>query len=173
MKKILSITFCLGLLLSIHVLAQDKSKRPSPPAQATATIDGVKVTIDYSQPALKGRDFGSDAFCPYGDVWRNGANEATWIEVSADVKIQGETLPQGKYAFFAIPGEKEWTLIFNNDHGQWGAFNYDEAKDVLRVKASSQASSESMERYTIKLSKSGDGSLNWGDWMVPFTVKKG
>src|SRR5690242_94848 len=80
---------------------QDKSKRPSPPATATATTDnGVTITIDYSQPSLKGRTIGKDVEPMKGKVWRAGANEATTFEVNKDVTINGQKLPAGKYALF-------------------------------------------------------------------------
>ncbi len=142
----------------------------SPPAQTKATVSGIDVTIDYSQPALKGRPFGTEEFHPNGSVWRNGANKATWIEISADAKINGEVLKKGKYSFFVIPNEGEWTLIFNSTWDQWGAFSYDSSKDVLRVNAKVSKSEEYSERYTIKLSNEGNGSLNWGDMRVDFTL---
>ena len=163
--------FALAVVFAVTGLAQDKSKRPSPPAQVSETINGTTVTIDYSQPSLKGRDFGSDGFHPYGKVWRNGANEATWIEVSDDVTINGETLPKGKYGFFVIPGKSEWTLIFNSVWDQWGSYNYDQGKDVLRVTAASTAADTPSEKYTIQLAANGEASLNWGKFQVRFEIK--
>lgn len=161
----------LAVIFAVAGIAQDKSKRPSPPAQVSETINGTMVTIDYSQPSMKGRPFGSKEFIPYGEVWRNGANEATWIEVSNDVMINGKTLPKGKYSFFVVPGASEWTLIFNSVWDQWGAYNYDASKDALRVTASSQSSGTSTEKYTIMLAADGSASLNWGDFKVGFTIK--
>ncbi len=168
MKKPNTIILIFLCLLTLQVSAQ----RPSPPAQVTATVDGISVTLDYSQPALKDRPFGTADFHPYGEVWRNGANEASWIELSDDAKINGETLPKGKYSFFVIPGEEEWTLIFNSAWKQWGAFSYDSSKDVMRVKAKSTKSDSYSERYTMKLDDNGKGSLNWGDFSVLFEVSK-
>jgi hypothetical protein len=159
------------LLLSIALVAQDKSQRPSPPAQTKVTLKGgIDVLIDYSQPALKGRDFGSADFHPFGSIWRNGANEATWIEVSKDVRINGEVLPKGKYTFFVIPDEDEWILIFNSALNLWGAYDYDSSKDVMRVKASATPSEDYHERYTIKLDEDGNGSLNWGEITVSMVI---
>ena len=49
-------------LISVVALGQaDKSKRPSPPAIAKETLtNGAIITIDYSQPAVKGRTIGDD-----------------------------------------------------------------------------------------------------------------
>ena len=167
-KQLLSVLFIFSLF---YAGAQDKSQRPSPPAQVTSTINGKKVTIDYSQPSLKGREFGSENFIPFGAVWRNGANEATWIDVSEDVTINGKTLPKGKYGFFVIPGSSEWTLIFNSVWDQWGAYNYDAGKDVLRVTATVKSTSSNLEKYTIKVDTNGSASLNWGDFQVNFNIQ--
>ncbi len=137
MKTLLSTLLLCTAFLFMTVSAQaqtDKSQRPSPPAQAKGTIQNAEVTIDYSTPSVKGRTIWGD-LVPYGKVWRTGANEATTIETSADIMIQGQKLPAGKYALFTIPGKTEWVWIFNSVWDQWGAFKYDQNKDVLRVKA--------------------------------------
>ena len=150
---------------------QDKSNRPSPPAQTTASVSGVDVTFDYSQPAVKDRKLW-DGLVPFGKVWRTGANEATWIEVAADVKVGGKTLPKGKYGVFTIPGEEEWTIIFNETWSQWGAYEYDSEKDVLRITAKPTKSDQFYERFTIQLDDKGKARFNWGDLSVPFSIKK-
>ncbi len=52
---------------------------------------------------------------------------------STDVTVNGKKLSKGSYGFFAIPGKNEWTLIFNKVADQWGAFEYNEAEDALRI----------------------------------------
>jgi hypothetical protein len=151
--------------------APDKSKRPSPPAIVTETLaNGTIVSVDYSQPSLKGRAIGSE-LAPYGKVWRTGANEATVFEVKKEVKINGKMLAAGKYSIFTIPGEKEWTIIFNKTWEQWGEANYKEADDALRIIAKPSATKESMEKMTFKISNKGNVDLFWGNVKVGFTVK--
>src|SRR6267143_3897060 len=77
-------------------MAQDKSKRPSPPANAECKFsDGKTVKIDYSSPRAKGRKiFG--ALVPYGKIWRAGANESTTFVVGSDVTVGGKAVPAGK-----------------------------------------------------------------------------
>ena len=105
----MKITFPVLLLAMVATTVlsaqNDKSQRPSPPATATATVDGKTITIDYSQPSVKGRDVWG-GLAPYGKVWRTGANETTTIDLSADVEVEGQKLAKGKYALFTIPGEK-------------------------------------------------------------------
>jgi hypothetical protein len=100
-------------------------------------VGGTEVMIKYAQPAVKGRlVFGTKAqkaLVPYGEVWRTGANESTTIEFSNDVTVQGKKLAKGVYSLFTIPGETDWTIIFNKEAKMWGAYTYKAEKDVLRV----------------------------------------
>ncbi|WP_421873241.1 DUF2911 domain-containing protein [Marinoscillum sp.] len=170
LKTILNI---MGIILMTIVAQaqQDKSKRPSPPDRTSADVDGLSVTIDYSQPGVKGRKIW-DGLVPYGKVWRTGANEASWIEVSEDVQIAGKTLPAGKYGLFTIPGEEEWTIIFNKTWDQWGAYEYDSEKDVLRVTAPSGKSDKFYERFTIQVDNTGTVTMNWENLAVKFEISK-
>jgi hypothetical protein len=173
MKKTL-LTFAVAAMavfvLNTEAAAQkDKSKRPSPPAQISETVGSTKITIDYSQPSKNGRAIFGELI-PYGQVWRTGANEATWIELSADVKVQGKDLKAGKYAIFTIPGADEWTIIFNSKWDQWGSGGYSEANDVLRVTAKASKTTAT-EKFTITLDKSGKASMAWDETKVEFTIK--
>ncbi len=138
----------------------DKSQRPSPPRTTTANISGVNVTIDYSSPAVKERViFGK--LEPYGKVWRTGANEATVITLDGDVKINDEDLVKGQYALFTIPGENEWTVIFNKEPNQWGAFNYNEEEDALRINIIPTATDDIVERLNFTVSSEGRIDFAW------------
>ena len=176
MKNFLSLTIlAAALTINLSACAQnDKSKRPSPPATATETIaSGAVITIDYSQPAVKGRTIGKDLEPMQGQVWRAGANEATVFQVSKDVKVEGQTLPAGKYAFFTIANGDEWTLIFNKTWNTWGAFDYNKNKaaDALKVKVKAGKSPKMAERLTYTIGKAGKVSLLWGDLQVDFNIQ--
>nr|WP_068890094.1 DUF2911 domain-containing protein [Pedobacter panaciterrae] len=171
MKRIFVLTLIAGLFATLTSSAQDdKSKRASPPATAKETLaSGAVVTIEYSQPSVKGRKIGGE-IAPYGKVWRTGANEATVFETSKDVKVEGKALAAGKYGLYTIPGEKEWTIIFNKTWKQWGT-DYTEADDALRVTVKPGKAAAATEKMTFKIEKSGKVSLLWGNVVVPFTVK--
>ena len=170
MKQLL---FSAVLFLSLVACGQaDKSKRPSPPAIAKETIkSGAVISIDYSQPSVKGRTIGKDLEPMEGKVWRAGANEATVFEISKDVKVEDKALPAGKYGLFTIMNGDEWTLIFNKTSSQWGAFSYKEADDALRVKVKATKAKAFAEKLTYTIDKSGTVSLMWGDKQVDFKVK--
>lgn len=164
-----------GLLTSFVGCAQsDKSTRPSPPATASGTTNGATIKIDYSSPGVKGRKIWGE-LVPYYKVWRAGANEATLFETNKDIQVEGKTLPAGKYSLYAIPGEKEWTIIFNSATGQWGINNdgtttEDPAKDVLRVNVEPVTSPEFNERLIYMIDVNGF-SLYWENLKIPVSIK--
>jgi len=169
-KVTLIVTLSSFVLFSATISAQeDKSQRPSPPAKVSENVGSTLVTIDYSQPSIKGREIWG-GLVPYGKVWRTGANEATTFEVSTDVKVEGESLKAGKYGLFTVPSENEWVIIFNSVSDQWGAFSYDESKDVLRVKVKPEQVADNTEKMTFKISDDGMVSLMWGKLVVNFNV---
>ncbi|MEL6924067.1 MAG: DUF2911 domain-containing protein [Bacteroidota bacterium] len=172
MKQVkLLLAFLAFALIGTSLQAQqDKSKRPSPPAVAKATINGADIVIDYSSPAVKGRKL-YGKLIPSGKPWRTGANEATTFEISKDVSIEGKTLSAGKYALFTIGSADEWTIIFNKEASQWGAYGYDADKDALRVKVKPSKAAEFAERMAFKIKDDGMVHLLWGDINVAFAVQ--
>jgi hypothetical protein len=139
----------------------------SPRKELTGAIGDAEITIDYGSPSVKGRTIFGDLI-PFGKVWRSGANAATTIEFSADVTVEGEALPAGKYALFSIPNEDNVVVVFNSETDQWGAGNYDEAKDVLRVTVTP---TEDEHQEAMEFMIAGDQVvLAWSGWKIPFTV---
>ncbi len=131
-NKIITLALC-SLVVSAAALAQSEPKKPlSPPAKAEATVNGKKITINYSAPSKRGRAI-MGGLVPYGKVWRTGANAATTLITEADLMIGSLHIPAGQYTLYTIPGEKEWTLIVNKQTGQWGT-EYNEDQDLGRVK---------------------------------------
>jgi hypothetical protein len=153
----------VGMMLSNVLRAQDtaKAKRPSPPAIAMGKIGDASISINYSSPAVKGRKiFGG--ILPYGKLWRAGANEATIFQTDKDITVEGNKLPAGKYSFFATPGEKEWTIFFNSETGQWGdktggAANMDSTKTVLTFAVKVKKLNDLQERLEYSVKNDGFG----------------
>lgn len=168
--------FLLCTVISVSAsLAQDAVKpRPSPISIVTMKFDHHYVKITYGQPHKKGREvFGG--IVPYGKVWRTGANEATEITTNSDLEIDGQVLPKGTYTVFTIPDKDSWTVIFNKEVGQWGAYNYNEEFDALRVKAPVIPIKEAVfEPFTIKFrgkNESGDLIMMWDKTSVELPIK--
>lgn len=127
---------------------QPVEERESPPDTVIGFVGKTKILIDYSRPYVKGRKIWGE-LVPYDKIWRTGANEATVFEVSKDVKIEGQTLPAGKYALFTEPGETEWRIIFNSVWDQWGVEQYKEKHNVFSVKVKPKKAPNFTEQFTF------------------------
>lgn len=169
--KILSSLFLL-ILLHIPVYAQVELPRISQKASVTQIIGLTEISISYSRPDVKGRVIWGK-LVPYNEVWRTGADEATTITFGDPVKLNGVSIDAGKYALFTIPGKDEWTIIFNSVAKQWGAFNYDSTKDILRIKAKpvQHVFTESLEySFSDVTVNSGIVNIDWENMRVPFKI---
>ncbi len=155
---------CLGLpLLVVACGAQDKSKRPSPPATAGVDLGGTKITIESSSPRLKGRHVGGEV-ASFGQVWRVGANEATTFVTTGNVTVGGTAVPAGSYTIFAVPEKDKWTLIISKKTGEWGTDYAGPSQDLARIPMNVSALPSSVENFTISFEKTGMGAnLNF-DW---------
>ncbi len=144
--------------------------KPSPAATATGKIGATDVTVNYSSPGVKGRKiFGG--LETYGKVWRAGANEATTMDFSKTVMVEGKALPAGKYGFFVIPAESgQWTVIFNKVPNQWGAYEYDEKQDALRVLVTPRKTAALTERLAYEVTPTGL-VLRWENVELSVAVK--
>jgi hypothetical protein len=143
---------------------QDKSQRPSPPAQAQCKLaDGKTITVDYSSPRANGRKI-MGGLVPYGQVWRTGANEATTFVTGADLTVAGKDVPAGSYTIFTVPTADGWTLIINKHTGQWGIPYKYESEELARVPMSASKTAGPVENFTISFDQSGGGctlQLSW------------
>mgnify|MGYP000147050627 CR=1 FL=1 len=147
--------------------AQD-SKRQSPLAKSEGKVGNAELVISYSQPFVKGREIWGD-LVPYEKVWRTGANEATTIELSQDIMVEGKMLKAGKYSLFTIPTEENWIVIFNETWEQWGAYKYEESKDVLRVEVAPKMLDKNVEKLTFSIN-GGLILLQWEKLTLPIKV---
>ena len=174
MKKVFSLllaTACLAPALTVN--AQDnKGKRKSPPALVKQTLmnGGATITIDYSRPSVNGRVIGKDLEPMEGKIWRTGANEATTFETDKPVRIDGQPLAAGKYSVFTIYNGNTATLIFNKTSQQWGAYDYKEAEDQLRVTIKVVENTPATEMLTIDVDKDGNSSILWGNKRLMFKI---
>jgi hypothetical protein len=165
------------LLASPAAHAQERSSelpRVSPNAAVSQTVGVTDVRITYGRPSVKGRDvFGG--LVPYGEVWRTGANEATTISFSNDVRIEGEPLEAGTYGLFTVPGRDSWTVIFNETAEQWGAYEYDESRDALRVNVEPTDAPHPHEQMSFHFGdvtdRSATAALVWDETRVPVRIE--
>ena len=148
-----------------------KKKSLSPHTSAMVMIGDAHIHFDYSSPGVRKRIiFGG--LLPYNDVWQAGAHMATWMETNKDLSFDGKKLKAGKYGFFVIPNQEEWTIIFNTTWNQHGKDDYDEKNDVLRFKVVPTISDDIQEHLEYRITKnsdvSGTISLSWEKVSIQF-----
>ena len=103
-----------GLLLvagSAHVAwAQVRASERSMMSQ---TIDGTVLIVDYARPRVQGRAvlFGKEV--AWGEAWTPGANWATTLDVSRNIRIDGHEIPKGKYSVWLLVKPGTWTAILD------------------------------------------------------------
>lgn len=177
MKKLNTSLFALLLLLgfSASAFAQKAVEpKPSPMALVKANLDATYVSITYSQPHKKDRVIFGE-LVPFGKIWRFGANEGSQLTTTGDIMLGDKTLKAGTYTVFCTPEKDAWTLSFNSGLGQWGAYQYDATKDVLKVTVKTAATPETFEAFTLKFDKPEGKttvfSAMWDGTMISIPVK--
>jgi len=190
MKTKFSLLIAILVLGSASVFAQLTLPRASQRQNISQTVGDTQIALVYDRPNVKARQIwgcqttdvipkGETTYpclVPYGQVWRTGADENTTFEVTNDVKINGQTLPAGKYGLHTIPGKDEWIVIFNKVNDAWGSFSYKQENDQLRVKAKPQTA-DFQETMSLGFENvkpnAADVVIRWEKMRVPFTVDVG
>lgn len=131
------------------------------------------IKVIYGRPSKKGRTMlgGTE---PYGKVWRTGANETTEIKLYKDITLGGKTVKAGTYSLYTIPDKTEWTIILNSKLDTWGAYAYDESKDVVRFKVPAGKTESEVETFTIMFDGKGDTAvmmLAWENTLIKIPLK--
>ena len=155
-------------------LVKDTSKK-SIKSMAFVIIGADSVKINYHSPGVRKRIIWG-GLVPYDEVWVTGAHDATTIEMKKALTVGGKEIPAGKYAFFTIPGKKEWTVIINKNWQQHLAMEYDEKEDVVRIKVKPKKNAHTERlQYFIETSKGNNGKIAvaWEKLRIefPFIIK--
>lgn len=157
---------------------EGEQKKPlSPHTSAMAMVGDAHIHIDYSSPRVRNRIV-YGGLVALDEVWVSGAHNATWLETNKPLRIAGNELPAGKYAFFTIPGEEQWTVIFNRNWDQHGKDEYKQSEDVFRFTVEPETLQEPKEELTYEVNKLSDSqgtiSLAWEKKKIsfPFEIVK-
>lgn len=178
MKRLFATTFFIAaLLMGGNIQAQDfPGLQKSPTDIAYARADrkaSPDIKVIYSRPQKKGREIFGE-LTGYGEVWRTGADEATEIKLYSDMTLGGKPIKAGTYTLFTIPGEEEWTVILSSQLDVWGAFDYDESKDVARITVPA-GNGDELEVFSIMFKPVDNGYhmvMGWDDTRVEVPFMK-
>jgi len=159
MKKILLGIIALGAFL-LGVLAQSPNKR----GEASLSIDGGRVSIDYGSPTLKGRDI--ESLIAPGEEWRMGADAATTLSTDVSLKFGNKVVSKGKYVLRAkLVAKEKWHLLIQKE----------DKSTVVEIPLTYQKSDNPVEELIIKLEKQGSGGkfiLEWGKFSLSTEFQK-
>ena len=171
-KLVAILAIALGMF---SASAQAQRPRASQKGTVSQVVDKTEIVIEYSRPSAKGRIlFGEKGIIKYGKIWMPGANEASNIKISKDVLINGKPLKAGRYSFWVIPEEKEWTVIFSEDWNRWHTKYPGKDDDALRLKVNLEEGihSELMTfSFPVVTADSAKFTFHWGKTVVPFELK--
>lgn len=121
------------------------------------------IRVIYSRPQKDNRNIFGELI-EYNKVWRLGANEATEIEFFKDATVAGKKITKGRYTLYAIPSETKWTIILNKDTDTWGAFAYDQKKDLLRTDVPVETATSPVETFSMGFNKTDKGASLFIAW---------
>ena len=165
MKKIIGL---LLILIATTNFAVGQKAKASPAESVSGKINSTTISIDYGSPSVKGRKIWG-SLVPFDKIWRAGANEATTFKTDEEIMVEGKKLPAGKYSLFIIPNEKECIVIFNKKAEQWGAYNYNQDLDQIRVGVSPKKVSNSTEKLLFVVKKNAVALL-WDNWEIALEI---
>ena len=164
-------------LLVLPLAAGAQQQRPASPRDtASMRLGGATVSVDYGRPYARGRRI-MGGLVPFGRVWRTGANAATTLVTTADLRIGGVEMPRGTYTLYTVPSAERWLLVVNRQTGQWGT-EYDQQRDLARIPMRVTALRSPVEQFTITLSPGRNGrgelAMSWENTRasVPVEVKQ-
>jgi hypothetical protein len=175
-KIVKNVLFISVLLLTFTVAAQAQIKMPqaSPSSSVSQQVGLTTIDLNYSRPSKRERKIFGE-LVPYGSIWRTGANNPTTLQFDTPFKVEGKSLPAGKYAIYAIPEKKEWTIIFSKKTDNWGAMGYDEKDDAVRFTVPTTRTKNTVETMKVSFQDITDtGStveIAWDNTAARFRVE--
>ena len=173
MKTAVSVVLMTVALAVFGLYGRGWAQAPKPSQHGTVSqqIANTTITVTYNRPVARGREiFGK--LVPWGHVWCPGADTCTSIDLSTDVKINGETLAAGAYSIWAEPQADRWTIIFNRANPVFHT-RHPPDQDVLRVQAKPREGGhmETLAFYfPVVDGKHAELVLHWGTVVVPLTI---
>lgn len=149
--------------------------RASEPAMVAQTIDGTRLTVEYSRPRARSRDSLYGKIVTWGEVWTPGANWATTLEASRNVLVNGRPLAAGKYSvWIVVRKDGPWTLVLDPRHRRFHTMHPDSTAEQVRVDVARTAApfAEALTWSFSGLSPEGATlAMEWGTVRVPIEIK--
>lgn len=149
--------------------------RPSQHGTVSQRVGHTDIAIVYNRPVARGRTlFGDGGVVRSGRVWNPGADSATTISFSRDVRIDGEDVRAGRYTLWMIPASERWTVILSRAVDVFHTPYPGEGQDALRFSVAPEHGSH-MDvlafYFPVVAADSAVLRLHWGETIVPITIR--
>jgi hypothetical protein len=175
----LALVATLVCLFSRPVAAQEEERMPIPLSQfgsVTQRVGYTDIEVRYRRPVARGRElFGG--IVDWGRTWTPGADSATTLAFSTDVRVNDRALPAGKYSLWLVPAaDGPWTAILSHAAEVYHAPYPGEEHDALRVAVVPERGSH-MEVLGVYFPEVGQTTavlrVHWGGTIVPLRIDTG
>jgi len=136
--------------------------------------DGTKVTVDFARPHVRGRRPVFGGLVDWGHTWTPGANEATTLEVSKSVVVNGVEVPAGRYSVWMIPAEGPWEVVFDPNDLLYHTQPPEPRPDQIRLEVTPEevAFTEALTWEFPEVDPSGMAlRFRWGTASIPLRIE--
>lgn len=163
-----------GLATPAGAQFQTDGPKPSQLGLVTQEVHKTTITVEYSRPVARGRElFGK--LVPYGQIWTPGANDATEITVTTDVKINGQAVPAGTYTVWSVPGAEKWDVFLNTAYPVFHIKHAEVADQDLPRMTVTPRQATHMETlawyFPVVDGRKAELVAHWGTVVVPLTIE--
>lgn len=168
------VAVCLTVAGVAEAQFQPDGPKPSQLGLVTQEINKTRITVEYSRPVARGRElFGK--LVPYGQIWTPGANDATEITVTTDVRINGQAVPAGTYSVWSVPGVEKWEVFLNKAYPVFHLKHAEVADQDLPRMTVTPRQATHMETlawyFPVVDGRKAELVVHWGTVVVPLTIE--
>jgi hypothetical protein len=160
--------------------AQEQEQPPSfqisQRGSITQTLGRTKVTLDYSRPLGRERQDIFGNVVHWGELWTPGANMATTLEVSHEVKLNGHVLAPGRWSMWVIPSRVgPWELVLDARDSLFHTQRPDLTDDQVRFVIGVRSDASHTEVLTWAFPRvAQDGAtlvMSWLNYEIPLELE--
>ena len=101
---------CVAMAAVLFAPAAQAQIRASERGGVFQVVDGTVITVDYSRPQARKRGNLFGRVVHADEIWTPGANAATTLELSRDIRLNGQPVPAGKYSLWLTTPPGAWVL---------------------------------------------------------------
>jgi hypothetical protein len=150
--------------------------RISQRATVSQTLGNAVISLDYSRPLARDRADLFGKVVHWGELWTPGANEATVLEVSEEVKLNGQAVPEGRWSMWIIPSQVgPWELVLDARDSLFHTQRPELTDEQIRFVVDVEEGAAHVEAFTWAFPRiAQDGAtmqMDWGTTRIPIEIE--